>query len=540
MTAAPKKIGEPLLIIVLVCLCLALFFPNIEKRPMWDIDEGKHATTSKEMVLTGDWITPRYNGENFYDKPILYNWLAALAFVTLGINEFAARLPAALLGLGCVLVTYFLGRRMFGVLGGFFGAVVLATSGEYIVLSRVVVHDICLVFFMTLALFLFYAGYTDARRRVVYFPLMYAAGGGAVLAKGPLGLLLPAIIIGLYLVSRRRLEFLKEMRIGWGILIFLAVAAPWYLMISLKNPDYAAYFFLQKNVASFLGSSTVKMKHVEPFYYHFGTLVSGFLPWSVFLPFACYRAVRGRFRAVENGTALLLIWLCTVFVFFSLAKSKLPTYILPLFPAAALLVGALFAEVVKSPSVRLHRGILFSFLPVVAALPIALIYIGLFPPHSVPRTTGISLTQIHVLVSGIGVWILVAFALLIRKRHRAFFSSIVMLMLVAITVLTTYLIPLANPYRSTKILSEKIDRMMPPGDDLVFYRREKESALFYTRRNAKIIKRPKQLRAYLASAHEVYFITEDKYLDNIQHLIPQMHEIAREGNNMIFSNKKPV
>lgn len=525
-------------IALLVALCLALFFFRLGDRPLWDIDEGMHAHTSKVMVLTGDWVTPRYNGENFYDKPILYNWFASLAFYIFGFTEFAARLPAALLGLACVLTTYFLGRRLFGPLSGFVGAIVLATAGEYIVMSRVVVHDISLVFFMTLSLFLYYAGYVDAGRRRVYFLLMYAAAGASVLAKGPLGLALPAMIVGIHLIIERRLRFLKEMHIGWDILIFLAVASPWYILISLENPDYARYFFLEKNLASFLGSSTVEIKHPEPFYYHIGTLFSGFFPWSIFLPLAIWRAAKGRFGALGDGAVFLIIWLGTVFIFFSLAKSKLPTYILPLFPAAALLVGALFTELFRTPTWRLQRGMVFSYLPIVVALPLALGYVWLFPPHSVLRTTGISLAQINGVGLGVAVWACGAFILLLSRRHRAFFSAIVALVVVGMTVLIAYLIPHVNPYRSTKTLALKIDQMMPPGDDVVFYRQEKDSALFYIDRKGRVIKPPDELKAFLDSERPVYFIVEEKYLDNVTHLMDRMHEVDRAGDIMIFSNQK--
>ena len=167
--------NERVLIIILMMLCLSLFFFRLGTRPLWDIDEGMHAAISKAMVLSGDWVTPQYNGKNFYDKPPLFNWLAAFSFLVFGFTEFAARLPAALLGSGCVMTTYLLGRRMFNLQVAFLSAVVLATSAEYIILSRVVVHDISLVFCDTLALTLFFLGYQNARHRKRNFLLGYAA-----------------------------------------------------------------------------------------------------------------------------------------------------------------------------------------------------------------------------------------------------------------------------------------------------------------------------------------------------------------------------
>ena len=151
---------ETIFILTLVALCFVLFFLFLGDRPLWDVDEGMHAATSKDMILTGDWVTPRLNGEKFYDKPPLFNWLVALSFLIFGFTEFAARLPAALLGLGCVLFTYFLGRRMFNPLTGLLGGLILATGGEFIGLSIAVVHDMVLTFCITLTLYFFYRGYT--------------------------------------------------------------------------------------------------------------------------------------------------------------------------------------------------------------------------------------------------------------------------------------------------------------------------------------------------------------------------------------------
>ena len=181
-------------ILVLCVLCLVVFFFQLGSHPLWDVDEGMHASTSKDMVLSGDWVTTRVNGKNFYDKTVLFNWFAALSFLVFGFTEFAARMPAALLGLGTVLVTYLLGRRLFGSRAGLLGGVILATSPEYIVLSRSVTHDISLAFFITLALFFFYAACSSQPHRRMNLFLLYAALGFAVLAKGPIGLLLPGLI----------------------------------------------------------------------------------------------------------------------------------------------------------------------------------------------------------------------------------------------------------------------------------------------------------------------------------------------------------
>ncbi|MGB5551697.1 MAG: glycosyltransferase family 39 protein, partial [Thermoanaerobaculia bacterium] len=246
--------GETLRVLTLIGLCLFLFCFGLHSRVLWDVDEGMHAVMTKNILLNGDWVTPTFNGENFYDKPILFNWLGAICFLIFGFNEFAARLPASIFGTAGVLVTYCLGRRMFGPTVGFLAGVILASSAEYLLLSRVVVHDIALTLFTTLALCFFYLGLVDGKRRKRYFLLFWVAAGLAILAKGPLGLALPGLVIGVFLLATRRLALIREMQIGRGLLILLLVAGPWYFAISLRNPEYLRYFILEKNLGSFASS----------------------------------------------------------------------------------------------------------------------------------------------------------------------------------------------------------------------------------------------------------------------------------------------
>jgi 4-amino-4-deoxy-L-arabinose transferase-like glycosyltransferase len=212
-------------------------------------------------------------------------------FLVFGFTEFAARLPSVILGTGCVMVVYLLGRTMFGPMVGFLSGVILATSGEHLILSRVVVHDIALAFFITLSLFFFYAGLKKGGGRKSYVLLFYASSGFAVLAKGPVGVLLPLLIIGLFLLLQKRLSFLKELWSLRGILIFFAIAAPWYVLISLRNRDYISYFIIHQNVMRFLSSKAI---HQEPSitisrFYWVGFYPGPFsCPWSSFVPFEDY------------------------------------------------------------------------------------------------------------------------------------------------------------------------------------------------------------------------------------------------------------
>ena len=522
---------------LLVILCLILFFSALGNRPLWDVDEGMHAATSKDMILSGDWITPQFNGENFYDKPVLFNWLAAISFLILGFSEFAARLPAALLGTGCVLATYFLGKRMHSPTVGFLGGVILATSVEFIILSRVVVHDIALTFFITLALYFFYRAYTDKSRRKSVWFLFYASLGFAVLSKGPIGVLLPGLIIFLFLIIKRRLNIIKDMQLGWGTLFFLVIAAPWYGLIILRNEDYAGYFFIQQNLAYFFSGES---RHPRPFYYYIPILAGGFAPWVFFLPAALFRALRKKFGHTEDGTLLLVLWFGATFLFFSTASSKLSTYILPLFPAVSLLVALLWNDLLAAPGQEGPRGgILYPLALLLAITTVAMVYILANPLDALTTNYGIAPARINIfgliMVAGTGL----IFFLFLNRRYKAALAGITAMVVVGILIFLVFIVPYINPYRSTKGLAEKLDILLPQGEKLTFFHRVKDTALFYTDRKASILRGQQSITEYLASEKRVFCVIDKKHFDVLKSYLPTAHVWAQEGDKLLISNAKP-
>ena len=490
-------------ILVLSLLCIVLFFFRMGSHALWDRDEGLHASTSKEMILSDNWITPAYNGENFYDKPALFNWFVAISFLIFGFTEFAARLPAAIFGWAGVITTYYLGCKMFNPKTGFFSAVILATSTEYIALSRVVVHDISLMFFITLALAFFYIGYQSENKRRLYFLLGYAALGFAALAKGPVGLLLPAMVIGLFLIFNKNIKFVKEMQLGWGFLLFMGIAAPWYILIGLQNPDYFEYFFIKQNFGSFLDD--VHSRHPGPFYYYFPLLFGGFSPWSLFLPLVLYDAIRNKIKSHRDAILYILIWFAAIFIFFSLASSKLSSYILPVFPALSLLMGFFWHKLATKPTRGYQKAVLFSFTPAVIIFPATLIYFSYFPSPDLEIKFGFNLIHLKYLaLMSSGISILAFFALL-NRRYPMFLFIIAALMISVVVFAYQFVIPAIDPYRSTKNLAIKLDDILEPQENFLFYGREKPSALFYANRKATRLSY-RQLRQLMKSSKTVYCI----------------------------------
>jgi len=531
---AMNREKEVFQISVLVVLCLILFFLQLGARPLWDVDEGMHASTSKDMVLSGDWVTPTFNGQNFYDKPVLHNWFVAVSFLVFGFTESAARLPSAILGLGGVLLTYLLGRKMFGPSVGFMAGVALATNPEYIILSRSVIHDISLVFFITLALLFFCQGFMDEGHRRRSLLLFYASLGFAVLATGPVGVLLPSLIIGLFLLLKKRLGFLSEMDLGWGLVVFLAVAAPWYVLISLKNVDYAGYFFITNNVMRFLSRGTY---HHAPLYYYIPVLFGTFFPWSCFLPLVLIQAYRDGWKKIDDRRLFLLLWVLVTFAFFSVAASKLATYILPLFPAVSLLVGGLWSEIIEAPTTELRKGFLYSFIPVLVILPFGLLYLWIGPPVHFQSKYGVDLVGKSYVVlwfvggAALSLW------LFLRGHRRVSFLTLAGMFASTVLFIEVAILPLVNPYFTTQRLARELDRMVPRGEKLVFFDTIEDTAIFYTDRRALLLESRRGLLDFLGSEDRVFCVIDKNQYERLRGLEGISHIVDREGNKFIISNK---
>ncbi|NHZ72861.1 MAG: phospholipid carrier-dependent glycosyltransferase [Nitrospirae bacterium] len=526
--------GEALRILSLVALCLFLFGFGLHSRVLWDVDEGMHAVMTRNILLTGDWVTPTFNGENFYDKPILFNWLGAIAFLLFGFNEFAARLPASIFGTCGVLVTYFLGRKMFGPTVGFLGGVILAGSAEYLLLSRVVVHDIALTLFTTLALSFFYFGLVDVERRKRYLLLFWVAAGFAILAKGPLGLALPGLVIGVFLLATRRVSLIREMQIGWGLLILLAVAGPWYFAISLRNPDYLRYFILEKNLGSFTSTDT---HHAGPIYFYFRALAFGLLPWVTFVPLAMVGAIRNRDRGPGDAVLFLLIWAGAIFAFFSLATAKLESYILPLFPAVALLFALYWNDALTDLNPSRRRGLLWSWSPLVGLMVAAVIYLWLVPPSSLQAKAGLDPPRVYGFIWTIAALVILVFFLLWFRKTRAAMVAIVVLVAANMVLFNLVLAPSVGPYRATKELGLRLDQRLPPGERYVFYNRIRDSAMFYADREALVLENPTELQELLESDKREFCILDERRLKEVDGLKELFFVLDQDGNKYLISNR---
>jgi 4-amino-4-deoxy-L-arabinose transferase-like glycosyltransferase len=314
-------------LVALALMGLVLFFYRLGAPGLMDPDEGRYAEIAREIFLLHDWLIPHLNLSPYLEKPPLVYWLTALSFKALGANELAARLPSAASALGGLFLAYWLGRSLWGPALAFLGATVLATCSGYVVLGRLLTLDMTFSFLLNLAIALGYLALSRERREL--WPWAYAVLGLAVLAKGPVALLLAGLIWGIWvLIQRRSWRSLLQPR-GWLILAVLVL--PWFAYVQWRYPDFFRYFILEHHFGRFLTPAI----HPEPFYYYGPVLLGLLLPWSWLLPWVLFSRGEGR----DPDRTFLLVWAAVVLIFFSLSRGKLAPYILPALLPLALIMG---------------------------------------------------------------------------------------------------------------------------------------------------------------------------------------------------------
>lgn len=330
-----------LLASLLACVVLVVWFGALEYRELFHPDEGRYAEIPREMVTSGDWVTPRLNGLKYFEKPPLQYWLTAISYLALGVDEWTARLWPALAGLLTVGLVFLAGRRLSGGRAGAMAAAVLASTFQFFLFSQVLTLDMGLTFFLTLALVAFLASQdADARpaARRGWGLGMWAAMALAVLSKGLVGVVLPALVLGAYVVLERDWGLLRRLSWGSGVPLFLAIVLPWFVLVQARNPEFFEFFFVREHLARY---ALRGHNRNGPWYYFLVVLVAGSLPWSYTYFKALWAGWRSAAcsRSALNVCRLLTLWVVVITAFYSFSASKLPGYVLPVFPAAALLAG---------------------------------------------------------------------------------------------------------------------------------------------------------------------------------------------------------
>lgn len=336
----------------LVLLLLAvLWFGTLGHRKLITPDEGRYAEIAREMVVSGDWNTPRLNGIKYFEKPALQYWATAAGFKILGESDFSARLWPALTGFFGLLAVFFTSRKLWGESTAWLAGGILASCTWWIGNGHFLTLDMGVSFFLTVSLCGFLLAQRDgasARENRNGMLLAWAAIGCAVLSKGLIGLVLPGIAIVAYSIIARDARLWLKLHLFKGLALALLITVPWFISVSKANPEFAEFFFIHEHFQRFLST---EHRREGPLWYFFPILIVGLLPWTSLLPQALKKGWQDEGQFKTNR--FILIWSVFIFAFFSKSGSKLPSYILPIFPALAMLMAQTLMNI-SSKALRWH------------------------------------------------------------------------------------------------------------------------------------------------------------------------------------------
>lgn len=576
---------------LLLALCGILFFWNLGALGLTDRDEGRNAEAGREMLETGDWMSPTFNYEPRYAKPVLVYWLMSASYKTFGVSEFAARFPSALFGLGLVLMLYLFLTRLRDANTGLLGALMLALNLQMIGLNRMALTDSVLIFFTTLSLFAFWLGFQTTRERRPWMWVYYAAMGIATLAKGPVGFLVPLIVVALYLsLTKQWRPFWQEGRPLAGTALTILIALPWYAgMWWLHGSEYTA-----SAQANTVGRFLKPMEgHSFGFLFYLPVLLLGFFPWSGWLLFAwpqTYKSWRATqktdvtsdtSRMTTGGTAdhaalsgkspapssltphpsqadrldwFAAAWIFATFVFFTLSSTRLPHYIGPLFPAAAILTASYWSRCVREPSTRganasVHLVMWLGFLLAGAMASLPWIYDTMLASKltkEYPLATQLSLGHgpyVAATVLLVGMGLVGLFGLSETRRNAAFWAASGSLFGVVV-VLMIFVLPAANRFfvAPQQELAYAAGLNLKPDEQLIAYGATRPSTAFYARRKVLFVGsgEEEKLRTALSQPGRSMILLPESFVDKLPGDLKNYQPILKRYGYLLLASEPMV
>jgi len=464
-------------------LAAIIYLPGLGRPALWEPDEGRYAEIAREMVVSGDYVTPRDDFELYFEKPPLVYWANAASIKLFGANEFAARLPSALFSIGQIVVTAALAEMMLGPATGLFAALALALSPLFFGFARFATLDPALAFFLTTALAAFYLAAREdsfsrpsARRWTLISAAMLAFG---TLAKGPVALLLGGGIALVWLAVERRLRQIAQMPLVWCGLIYAAIVLPWFILMEARNPGFLRFFFIHEHLERYVSSS----EHGWGPWFFIPIVIGGMWPWIFFVPLG-WSAMRADDTLPNSAPAssrrsaasFLAIWFVVIFVFFSIPRSKLGTYILPALPPLAVIAGFGFVHLCMiQPQPR--RRILHWFLTAnfaLAAISIAVLWIFV-------RPIDLKLAHDGILLAIILVAAALLFDIVDIRPQGAFLAVFVFVwFILCANIATKFARDDAARFVSYRDLARSVQPYLTDDCTLASYRHYVQSLPFYT------------------------------------------------------------
>lgn len=376
-------------------------------------DEGRYGEIARELFTTGNYLSPRLDGALFFDKPILMYWLVALSIKYWGVSEWSLRFCSALIGIFGCLINYIAGRYLFDRRTGILSAVILATTPLYYFNSHYLNMDLAVAVFISGALLSFIIAMQalNGHKKFFSLSLAYICVGLAVLTKGLIGIVFPIMIIGLWILLLNRWRLILQMHLISGLSLFFIICAPWYILLQRQHPQFFHYFFITQQFSRYMATN---FNSPQPWWFYLPVVLLSFMPWSFFIVQA-FR--RDDDRQIQATRWFLLLWIVVVLVFFSIPHSKIITYINPIFPPLALLVGNYLSKqrVYKSTLVIICVS---STLLAIVLMVIPFLHLSIIPV--LPKLIYFSMASLLLFGSGMCIY------LIKRPNHLMIISSLLL------------------------------------------------------------------------------------------------------------------
>jgi len=527
---------------VLLALCSCILFVNIGGWELYNPDEPRYAQVAREMMKTGNYIVPRLGGELYSHKPPFFFWLINLCSLPRnGVDSFSARLPSAVAALGVILLTYLLGRMLFDPLTGFLSGLILFTGIEFFWIATRAHIDMTLTFWITLAQFLLYGGYMRGHGGHRFFACVFICTGLAVLTKGPVGFIIPLLTISLFLAMRREFSRFRDLKFGTGLLITAGIAALWLVPACIMGGAEYSRNILFKETFGIIKNS---FSHRAPFYFYLLHFPKDFLPWTLFIPGAVIYFWQQKQKGEPFAILFPLVWFFSGFIFLSCISSKRNLYLLPLYPAAALMMAVFWCAAIRSGKAALRDRLAnFIILPLYlffGALVLSSLILFIASPlklafASFLQPAGSAVFTILAFAAAAG---LAGIALTTKKSSvPALFAMVIITMMGLFFCIVVKVLPAIDEGKAMRTFLSSVEKAVPPGNTLAFYRIDQSLFYFLYRDPMPEIRDYALLGKALENSNIFYCLMQEKNYFNAPAEIQKMLTVIYEG---MYANQKYV
>lgn len=493
MSNIPRKTNTWFVVFAFI-VCAYMLFGRLGGWPLIAPDEGRNAEVAREMSQSHSWLVPTYDGLTYLDKPAFYFKTIALSFSLFGESEGIARLSSALFGFSLLVMVFLFCQRMYDQRTATLAILVIATTPLFMAFSRIVIFDMSLAFFVCASILAcFLAEESSEKHRAAWYLAAAAAAGIATLIKGPVGFIVPTLVMVIFNAVEGRLTVMKRAFAVRNWVVFFAIVLPWFIGLSLLRPDFPYYGIMRESVARF---TTTEFHRTAPFYYYAPIIAGTFFAWSLLLPESIVAAWRGR-KGWSRTDRLFIVWAVVVVIFFSISQSKLPGYILTAIVALGVLTARMFALALNKSTGRAARIVWHGTIPLLVLSMVLACLLGmivsnpeilisrfprkqdlveLFMPTILPMALSFALVA---LLSVIALW---------TRNTKLVFVAFISFPLLLITVNYDLLVVYAES-RSSRELAERISSTLEPTTELVCLECLPNGLPFYLKRFVTVITR---------------------------------------------------